>query len=102
MVTRYLDDFIIITCKYSCLAYYINYLIHAASVHPSICLQYFNPDVYCNHRYCSLFSLMLLLHYCYCYKTFTYDKLLLASLFPGAAELTTRLLKLINILWLPL
>ena len=47
-------------------------------------------------------SLLLLFHYCYCYKTVTTDKLLRASLFPGAAELTTHLLRLINILWLPL
>ena len=33
-------------------------------------------------------SLLLLLHYCYCYKTVTTDKLLRASLFSGAAELT--------------
>ena len=47
-------------------------------------------------------TLLLLFHYCYCYKTVTTDKLLRASLFPGAAELTTQLLRLINILWLPL
>jgi hypothetical protein len=33
--------------------------------------------------------LLLLFCYCYCYKTITTDKLLRASLFPGAAELTT-------------
>ena len=47
-------------------------------------------------------TLLLLFHYCYCYKTVTTDKLLRASLFPGAAELTTPLLRLTNILWLPL
>ena len=47
-------------------------------------------------------SLLLLFHYCYYYKTVTTDKLLRASLFSGAAELTTHLLKFINILWLPL
>jgi hypothetical protein len=36
-----------------------------------------------------------------CYKTVTTDKLLQTSLFPGAAELTTHLPRLINILWLP-
>jgi hypothetical protein len=46
--------------------------------------------------------LLLLFFYCYCYKTVTTDKLLRASLFPGAAELTTHLLRLINIRWLPL
>ena len=52
--------------------------------------------------YVVFISLLLLLHYCHCYKTITTDKLLLASLFPGAAELTTLLLRLIHILWLPL
>ena len=47
-------------------------------------------------------SLLLLFHYCYCYKTVATDKLCRASLFPGAAELTIHLLRLINILWLPL
>jgi hypothetical protein len=46
--------------------------------------------------------LFLLFSYCYYYKTIATDKLLRASLFPGAAELTTHLLRLINILWLPL
>ena len=47
-------------------------------------------------------SLLLLLYYCYCYKTVTTDKLLRASLLSGAAELTTHLLRLIFIPWLPL
>jgi hypothetical protein len=46
--------------------------------------------------------LMLLFYYYHYYKTVATDKLLRASLFPGAAELTTHLLRLINILWLPL
>src|SRR3954468_5559138 len=46
--------------------------------------------------------LLLLLYYCHCYKTVATDKLLRASLFPGAADLTNQLSKLINILWLPL
>jgi hypothetical protein len=52
----------------------------------------------------AVFILLLLLLFCYCYyyKTVATDKLLQASLFPGAAELTTHLLRLINILWLPL
>jgi hypothetical protein len=45
---------------------------------------------------------MLLFHYYHHYKTVTIDKPLRASLFPGAAELTTHLLRLINKLWLPL
>jgi hypothetical protein len=52
----------------------------------------------------TIFILLLLLLFCYCYyyKTIATDKLLRASLFPGAAELSTHLLRLINILWLPL
>ena len=47
-------------------------------------------------------SIMLLFHYCYCYKTVTTNKLLRASLFQGAGELQTHLLRHTNILWLPL
>jgi hypothetical protein len=52
----------------------------------------------------AVFILLLLLLFCYyyCYKTVTTDKLLWANLFPGAAELTTHLLRLLNIIWLPL
>jgi hypothetical protein len=52
----------------------------------------------------TVFILLLLLLFCYCYyyKTVATDKLLRASLFPGAAELTTHLLRIINILWFPL
>src|SRR4051812_8563736 len=46
--------------------------------------------------------LLLLIYYCHCYKTVATDKLLRASLFPGAANLTNQPLNLINILWLPL
>jgi succinate dehydrogenase/fumarate reductase cytochrome b subunit len=50
-----------------------------------------------------VFILLLLLLFCYYYyKTVATDKLLQVSPFPGAAELTTHLLRLINILWLPL
>jgi hypothetical protein len=45
---------------------------------------------------------LLLFYYCHHYKTVATDKPLRASLFLGAAELTTHLLRLINILWLPL
>ena len=47
-------------------------------------------------------SLLLLFHYCCCYKTVTTDKLLGTSPLSGAGELTTHLLRLKNILWLPL
>src|SRR3954462_14116558 len=51
----------------------------------------------------AVFILLLLLLYDYhCYKTVATDKLLRASLFPGAADLTNQSSKLIFILWLPL
>src|SRR3954468_2452438 len=46
--------------------------------------------------------LLLLFYYCHCYKTVATDKLLRASLFPGAADLTNQPSRLIFILWLPL
>jgi hypothetical protein len=82
--------------------YYMNYLVHATPVHPSLCLQYlillFTIDIVTVSTLLSL----LLFYYCYHYKTIDTDKPLRASLFLGAAELTTHLLRLINILWLPL
>jgi hypothetical protein len=62
----------------------------------------FNPTVYYWYHYCLCFTIaatILLLHY---YKTIATDKMLRASLFLGADELTTHVLRLINILWLPL
>src|SRR4051812_33698634 len=47
-------------------------------------------------------SLLLLFYYCYFYKTVATDKPLRARLLSGTAELTTHLLRLISILWLPL
>src|SRR3954469_7025563 len=46
--------------------------------------------------------LLLLLYYCHCYKTVATDKLLRASLFPGAADLKNQPSKLIFILWIRL
>ena len=74
------------------------YLIHAKPVHPSLCLRCFNPAVY----YCCHFLLLSLFYCYYCYKTVATDNLCRARLFPGAGELTIHLLRLINILWLPL
>jgi hypothetical protein len=80
----------------------MNYLVYATPVHPSLCLQYlillFTIDTV------TVFTLLLLLlfYYCHYYKTVSTDKSLRASLFPGAAELTTHLSRFINILWLPL
>src|SRR3954452_10028143 len=84
------------------LVYYMYDTIHATPVHPSLCLQYFNPDVYYDHRYCCFYSTAIIFYYCHCYKTVATDKLLRASLFPGAADLTNQPSKLIFILWLPL
>jgi hypothetical protein len=52
----------------------------------------------------AIFILLPLLSFCYCYyyKTVATDKLLRPSLFLGAPELTTHMLRLINILWHPL
>src|SRR3954465_8529791 len=44
--------------------------------------------------------LLLLLYYCHCYKIVATNKLLRASLFPGAADLTNQPSKLIFIIWL--
>jgi hypothetical protein len=80
----------------------MNYLIHTTPVHPSLCLQYL--IIVFTIATITVFTLLLLLlfYYYHHYKTVATDKLLRASLFPGTAELTTHLLRLINILWLPL
>src|SRR3954469_13920069 len=72
-------------------------LVHATPVHPSLCLPYSNPTVYCYCYYCSCFAvavattkLLLLINFCE------------QELFSGAAELTTQLLRLASILWLSL
>src|SRR3954465_2183452 len=84
------------------LVYYMHDTIHATPYHPSLCLQYFNPAVYYDHRYCCFYSTVAVTYYCHCYKTVATDKLLRASLFPGAADLTNQPSKIIFILWLPL
>ena len=72
------------------------------SIHPYT-YSVFHLAVYCNCYYCCVFtSLLLLFHYCYFHKIITTDKPLRARLLSGAAELTTHLLRLISILWLPL
>jgi hypothetical protein len=87
---------------YQCLTDFMNYLIHATPVHPSLCLQYLILLFTIATIIAFILLLLLLFHYYHHYKTVTTDKPLWASLFPGAAELTTHLLRLINILWLPL
>ena len=50
----------------------------------------------------AIIPLLLFFHYYCCYKTVAIDNLCQARLFPGASELTIHLLRLTNILWLPL
>jgi hypothetical protein len=80
----------------------MNYLIYATPVHLSLCLQ--SLILLFTIATITAFILLLLLLFCYYhhYKTVATDKPLRASLFPGAAELTTHLLRLISILWLSL
>jgi hypothetical protein len=80
----------------------MNYLIHATPVHPSLCLQYFILLFTIAIIIIITLLLLLLFYYYHHYKTVATDKPLRASLFPGTAELTTHLLRLITILWLPL
>jgi hypothetical protein len=80
----------------------MNYLIHSMPVHPSLCLQYFILLFTIATVIAFILLLLLLFHYYHHYKIVATDKPLRASLFIGAAELTTQLLRLINILWLPL
>jgi hypothetical protein len=62
----------------------------------------FNPIVTIDTFTIFTLLLLLLFYYCHHYKTVVTDKPLRASLFLGAAELTTHLSRLLNILWLPL
>jgi hypothetical protein len=71
-------------------------------VHPSLCLQYLFLLFTIATITAIILLLLLLFYYYHHYKTVATDKPLRARLFPGAAELTTHLLRLINILWLPL
>jgi hypothetical protein len=80
----------------------MNYLIHATPVHPSLCLQYLFLLFTIATITAAILLLLLLFHYYHHYKTVATDKPLRARLFSGAAELTTHLLRLTYILWLPL
>src|SRR4051812_13853 len=75
-------------------------LVHATPVHPSLCIPYSNPiatiTVTISH------VLLLLLLCCWYYKLLLLINFYEQELFPGAAELTTQLLRLASILWLPL
>jgi hypothetical protein len=80
----------------------MNYLIHVTPVHPSLCLQYFILLFTIATITTIILLLLLLLCYYHQYKTIATNKPLRTSLFPGVAELTTHMLRLINILWLSL
>jgi hypothetical protein len=80
----------------------MNYLIHATSVHPSLCLQYLFLLFTTVTITAVILLLLLLFHYYHHYKSIATDKPLRARLVLGAAELTTHLLRLTYILWLPL
>jgi hypothetical protein len=80
----------------------MNYLIHATPVHPSLCLQYLFLLFTITNITVVILLLLLLFYYYHHYKTVATDKPLRARLFLGAAELTTHLLRLTYILWLPL
>jgi hypothetical protein len=97
-----LGCFIIIYLQCPCLIDFINYLIHATPVHPSICLQYLFLLFTTVTITANILLLLLLFHYYHHYKIVASDKPLRARLFPGAAELITHLLRLTYILWLPL
>src|SRR3954469_23571120 len=84
------------------LVYYMHDTIHATPVHRSLCLQYFNPAVYYDHRYCCFHSTAVVTLLLHCYKPVATDKLLRASRFPGAADLKNHPSKLIFILWIRL
>src|SRR3954462_1630993 len=73
-------------------------LIHATPVHPSLCLPHSNPTVTVTVTIAPI-SLLLLLCCCY-YKLLLLINFCEQELFPGAAELTTQLLRLASILWL--
>jgi hypothetical protein len=80
----------------------MNYLIHATPVYPSLCLQYLFLLFTIATITAVILLLLLLFHYYRHYKTVATDKPLRARLFPGVAELTTHLSRLINIFWLSL
>src|SRR3954447_23263307 len=86
----------------------LSYIFHELSYpcsarYSSLYLQCFPPCCLLQLLLLLFFTLLLLLfYYYYFYKIVATDKLLRARLLSGAAELTTHLLRLISILWLPL
>src|SRR4051812_49851399 len=79
-------------------------LVHAMPVHPSLCLPHSNPTVTVTVTIAlvSLLLLLLLLLCCCYYKLLLLINFCEQELFLGASELTTQLLRLASILWLPL
>src|SRR3954462_11744360 len=77
-------------------------LVHATPVHPSLCLLHSNPTITVTVTtvVVSLLLLLLLLLCCCYYKLLVLINFCEQELFPGAAELTTQLLRLASILWL--
>jgi hypothetical protein len=76
--------------------------LSAMPVHLSLCLQYLFLLFTTITITAAILLLLLLFHYYHHYKIVATDKPLRARLFPGAAELTTHMLRLTYILWLPL
>jgi hypothetical protein len=97
-----LGCFIIIYLQCPCLIDFMNYLIHATPVHPSLCLHNLFLLFIIATITAVILLLLLLFHYYHHNKTVATDKPLRARLFPGAAKLTTHLLRLTCIIWLPL
>ena len=105
MIVWYLDAIYMFICLVPSYIYFISYLIHATPVYLSLCLRCFNPLFTINTFTVTIdiFILLLLLLFYWCHQiTVTTDKLLQEKSFSGVVELTTQLLRLINILWLPL
>src|SRR3954464_14528165 len=75
-------------------------LVLATPVHTSLCLPHSNPAVTVTVTIAPV-SLLLLLCCCY-YKLLLLINFCEQELFPGATILTTQLLRLASILWLPL
>src|SRR4051812_38657209 len=73
-------------------------LVHATPVHPSLCLPHLNPTVTVTIATVSLLLLLLLLLCCCYYKLLLLINFCEQELFPGAAELTTQLLRLASIM----
>jgi hypothetical protein len=70
--------------------------------YPSLCLQYLFLLFTTATIAAAILLLILLFYYFHHYKPVATDKPLRARLFPGAAELTTHMLRLTYILCLPL